>query len=135
MIIINKLPTNEEGDASNDHQQSQNDSRSDHHNNPQSPSTVSNPRHTMNSFLTNDTPTTCSFQDYLDDSLDNVSFATAVDFGSHAHQSSSSPEDKNSGSHDDGSADENSITGHRNGPFPSSVINHFVSDQGQQDMG
>ena len=86
-----------------------------------------------NTYLSNGPPTTCSFQDYLDDSLDTVPFATP-DFGSHPHQlDSSSPENKHSP--DDGSADENSMVahGHPNGPYPD--MDHFITDQTQRDLG
>lgn len=87
----------------------------------------------MNSFLNNGPLTTCSFQDYLDDSLDNEPFATP-DFGSHA-QLDLSPEGKNSTSLGDGSADENSVVPHchPNGAYP--VMDHFITDQTQQDLG
>lgn len=87
----------------------------------------------MNSFLNNDPPTTCSFQDYLDDSLDNEPFATP-DFGSHA-QLDLSPEGKNSASLGDGSADENSMVPHchPNGAYP--VLDHYITDQTHHDLG
>lgn len=90
----------------------------------------------MNSFLAHGPPTTCSFQDYLDDSLDNEPFS-APDFGSHAQiDLSSSPEGcKDSASPGDGSADENSMIPncHPNGAYP--VLDHFITDQTQQDLG
>lgn len=105
-----------------------------------------------NTYLSNGPPTTCSFQDYLDDSLDTVPFA-APDFSSH-QLDSSSPENKHSP--DDGSADENSMVpnghsmvpnghamvthghamvahGHPNGPYP--AMDHFITDQTQRDLG
>lgn len=87
----------------------------------------------MNSFLNSGPLTTCSFQDYLDDSLDNEPFVTP-DFASNA-QLDLSPEGKNSTSLGDGSADENSLIPHchPNGAYP--VMDHFITDQAQQDLG
>lgn len=89
----------------------------------------------MNSFLNHGPPTTCSFQDYLDDSLDNEPFSTP-DFVSHAQLDlSSSPGGKNSISPGDETADENSMIPncHPNGAYQ--VMDHFIRDQTQQDLG
>lgn len=90
------------------------------------------------SYLTNH-PSACSFQDYLDPDSDpdadshfpsvNLSFA-----------SSSSPSDNDGGSvgrssAEDGSADENSVHVRALFSTDSSVIDHFVTSNQQNDMG
>lgn len=90
------------------------------------------------SYLSNH-PSVCSFQDYLDPDSDpdaDTHFATVnMSFGS-----TSSPSDNDAGSNgrssaEDGSADENSV--HVRGLYStdSSVIEHFVASNEQQDMG